>query len=106
MTAQEALTLAWVWAAGAGLGAIFFGGLWWTVHRGVSSKHPALWFCASLLLRAGIALAGLTWISGRDWKRWLLCFLGFVMARLVVMSVTTSPGGKQTTPVLGGGHAP
>jgi len=31
-------------AAGLVLGAIFFGGLWWTVRKGVSSKYPALWF--------------------------------------------------------------
>ena len=40
------------------LGALFFGGLWWTVRKGVSSTQPALWFFGSLLLRTSIALAG------------------------------------------------
>ena len=43
-------------AAGLLLGAMFFGGLWWTVRRAVSSGCPALWFAGSLLLRLGLAL--------------------------------------------------
>ena len=34
--------------AGALLGSVFFGGLWWTVRRGVLSTQPALWFFGSL----------------------------------------------------------
>ena len=48
---NEVLTLALALLAGVALGAVFFGGLWWTVRKGVSSKHPALWFLGSLLLR-------------------------------------------------------
>jgi F1F0 ATPase subunit 2 len=46
-------TVILVLAGGAGvlLGAFFFGGLWWTVRRGLSSKRPAFWFLGSLLLR-------------------------------------------------------
>ena len=39
--------------AGLVLGAIFFGGLWWTVRKGLSSQQPALWFLGSMLLRMG-----------------------------------------------------
>ncbi len=46
--------------AGVLLGMFFFGGLWWTIRRGVSSKQPAALFFFSLLLRTGIALAGFT----------------------------------------------
>ena len=41
---MKLLTLVLAWVAGVVLGAIFFGGLWWTVRKGVSSKRPALWF--------------------------------------------------------------
>ena len=41
--------------AGAALGAVFFGGLWWTVRRGVASPRPAAWFIGSFLVRAAIA---------------------------------------------------
>ena len=70
------------------LGAIFFGGLWWTVRKGVSSTQPALWFLGSLLLRMSIALAGFYFVSGGHWERLLACLLGFVMARLVVTRLT------------------
>jgi F1F0 ATPase subunit 2 len=49
--------------AGVLLGAIFFGGLWWTVRKGVSSKRPALCFFGSLLLRTSIALAGFYFVG-------------------------------------------
>ena len=47
------------------LGAIFFGGLWWTVRKGVASRRPALWFLGSLLLRTSIALAGFYVVARR-----------------------------------------
>ena len=65
MTMNETLTLVLAWVAGVLLGAIFFGGLWWTVRKGVSSKQPALWFFGSLLLRMSIALAGFYFVVGR-----------------------------------------
>ena len=74
--------------AGILLGAMFFGGLWWTVLKGVASPRPALWFLGSLLLRMSLALAGLYVVSGGQWDRLLVCLLGFVMARLVVTWLT------------------
>ncbi len=63
---NETLTLVLAWVAGVVLGAIFFGGLWWTVRKGVSSKQPALWFFGSLLLRMSIVLAGFYFVSRRS----------------------------------------
>ena len=88
MTINETLTLLLSGCAGVALGAIFFGGLWWTVHNGVSSKQPARWFSLSLLLRTGITLAGFYFVGGSDWKRLLSCLLGFVVARLAVTLVS------------------
>ncbi len=78
-------------AAGLLLGAFFFGGLWWTVNRGISSRRPALWFSGSLLLRMSIALPGFYFVGREDWQRWLLCVLGFVAARHVVKWRTRPP---------------
>ena len=50
---SDILALALAFLAGALLGAFFFGGLWWTVQKGVASERPALWFLGSLLLRTG-----------------------------------------------------
>ena len=85
---NNSIILLLAWLAGVVLGAIFFGGLWWTVHLGVSSQRPAFWFIASSLLRTGIALVGFYFVSSADWQRLLLCLLGFFMARLIVTRLT------------------
>lgn len=70
--------------AGALLGAIFFGGLWWTVNNGVSSKHVAFWFIGSMLLRTSIVLLGFYYILGDSWQRLLAGLLGFVIVRFII----------------------
>ena len=87
----EFQSLALAGAAGALLGALFFGGLWWTVRQGVSSQWPALWFLGSMLLRMSITLTGFYFIGRENWQRWLLCLCGFVMARFVIQRLTRSP---------------
>jgi len=102
---NEAASLAPALAAGILLGAVFFGGLWWTIVRGVSSSRPALWFLGSMLLRTGIVLSGFYFVSAGDWKRLLAGLLGFVVARLVVkrlIRVAQQPGQM----VRKAGHAP
>ena len=88
---NEFLLLALAFTAGVFFGAVFFGGLWWTVIRGVSSQQPALWFFGSMLLRTSTTLAVFYFVGGKDWERWLLCLLGFVLARLVVKWLTRTP---------------
>ena len=85
---NEFLVLAPPLAAGLILGAFFFGGLWWTVIRGASSQRPALWFFGSMMLRMSITLAGFCFIAREDWERWLLCVLGFVLARHLIQRLT------------------
>ncbi len=103
---NETLTFLLAWSAGGGLGAVFFGGLWWTVRQSVSSQRPALWFFGSWLLRMGIALSGFYFVAGGHWQLLLACLLGFVMARLVVMRLTRSSGKSQTAPAQEIRHAP
>jgi len=103
---NEPLSLAFALAAGILLGAMFYGGLWWTVRRGVSSKRVALWFLGSLLLRIGVALAGFYFVAGGNWERLLLCLLGFVMARVAVTRLTRPPGENQPPQALESSHAP
>ena len=101
---NEALTLALAWLAGGVLGAIFFGGLWWTVRQGMSSKQPALWFLGSLLVRMTIALAGFYFTAGGHWERFLVCGLGFVLARPVVTWLTRPGEPSKAAPEAS--HAP
>ena len=63
---NEPLGLASALVAGVLLGAFFFGGLWWTVRKGLSSKRAALWFLGSMLLRMSVALTGFYFVSGRQ----------------------------------------
>jgi len=67
---NEFLILAVALAAGLLLGAFFFGGLWWTVRKGVSSKHPVLWFPGSLLLRMSLVLVGFYFAGAEIGSGW------------------------------------
>jgi F1F0 ATPase subunit 2 len=84
----EALGLVLALVGGVLLGAVFFGGLWWTVRTGVLSKQPALLFFGSLMLRTGIVLSGFYFIGRGHWERLLVSLLGFVVARLLVTRFT------------------
>jgi F1F0 ATPase subunit 2 len=91
--------------AGMLLGAMFFGGLWWTVRKGVSSARPALWFFGSLLLRTSMTLAGFYMVSDGHWEKLLVCLVGFTMARPIVTRLTRS-NEKATHLAKEAGHAP
>ena len=85
--------LPWMLAAAAGLvlGATFFGGLWWTVRKGLSSPHPAVWFLGSLVARMSIALVGFYYVGQGNGMRLMACLVGFVIARFVVTWLTRTP---------------
>lgn len=95
---NETLTLALALAAGVLLGSIFFGGLWWTVRKGVSSRRPMLWFLGSLVLRTGMALAGFYVVADGRWNRMVACLLGFIAARLIVTQLSGPPVESSNTP--------
>ena len=80
--------------AGMILGGVFFGGLWWTVKRGLQSKNPAKWFFLSLVVRIGITLAGFYFVGRGHAERMVACLVGFILARFIVDRMTTSKGGK------------
>ena len=70
------------------LGTMFFGGLWWTIRKGLVSTQPALWFIVSLLLRTCLTLAGFYVVSDGQWERLLVCLVGFTIARPIVTRLT------------------
>ncbi|WP_347986558.1 ATP synthase subunit I [Methylomonas sp. AM2-LC] len=94
-----------VWMLGVLLGALFFGGLWWTIRKSLASQYPAVWFIGSLLLRMSVTLFGFYWIADGDWLRLLICLSGFVMARLLINRLVGSAKSLlNTTKEVG--HAP
>jgi F1F0 ATPase subunit 2 len=92
---SETLNLISALVAGFLLGAIFFGGLWWTIQKGLSSKRPAFWFIGSLLLRTSTAVVGFYIVSGNHWERLLICLLGFFIARRITIRLTKLPEEEQ-----------
>jgi F1F0 ATPase subunit 2 len=79
----EPLALVFALIAGILLGAFFFGGLWWTVRKGLASGRTALWFFGSMLLRTCVVMLGFYFVMGDSWQRLLAALLGFVLARIV-----------------------
>ncbi len=105
MSDLPTLTLAFV--AGALLGAFFFGGLWWTVQKAITSEQPAIWFLGSLLLRTGLILTGFYLVAQGHWSRLVACLLGFLMARFLVvrrLSRATAVGPIELETEAGGAH--
>ena len=83
------LAVAAALVTGVVLGAVFFGGLWWTVQRGMHSRHAALWFSLSLVLRTGVALLGFMLVAHGSWSRLAICLAGFAVARVIVTRLTS-----------------
>ena len=102
---NEPLKLILAGTAGLALGAFFFGGLWWTVRRGVSSQQPALWFLGSLLLRLSTTLAGFYFVSGGRWERLVACVVGFIVARVIVTRLVSPPVGDLHSRAREASHA-
>ena len=81
---SESLPVILAFVMGVLLGTFFYGGLWWTIQKGVSSKQPALLFTGSLAVRTLVALAGFYFVSLGDWRKLLICLLGFIIARFAI----------------------
>ncbi|BBP01082.1 ATP synthase subunit I [Sulfuriferula nivalis] len=86
--------------AGLALGALFFGGLWWTVQKGLTADRPALWFLSSMLIRTGITVGGFYIVGNHDFRRLLACLAGFIIARFIVTRMT-----RLSVTTTGGSHA-
>jgi len=87
---SELLSFSAALVAGSALGCFFFGGLWWTVQKALTSNHPAL--------RTGIVVVGFYFISFGDWRRLLICLLGFFIARILVTRLTRISAGGRDAP--------
>ncbi len=83
--------------AGMLLGVVFFGGLWYTVRKGITARHPALWFSVSIILRTAIVLVGFYMVADGQLWRLIACLAGFIIARFAVMRWTKKVAEKETT---------
>jgi len=103
---NEMLMLVMAWVTGVLLGAFFFGGLWWTVRKGIFSIRPATLFLVSMLLRTSVVIAGFYVVSDGHWQRLLVCLVGFVIARFIVTRLAGPPLEHHNFPEKEAGHAP
>ena len=76
------------WVEGALLGVFFFGGLCLTVRKIESTKHVALLFLGSMLLRTSVVILGFYFVLGDNWQRLIAGLLGFIIARIVITRLT------------------
>jgi F1F0 ATPase subunit 2 len=85
---------------GALLGAVFFGGLWWTVKKGLHASNLGsikigTLFLSSFILRISLVVLGIFFISYGHWPRLVACLLGFIAVRILITRLQA----KKTMPV-------
>ncbi len=90
MTGSTILYFGLLFAFGAILGAFFFGGLWLTVRHLPNSRHPALLFLGSVLIRTAAVLSGIWFASNGMAGAILACLAGFLTVRLLSTSSIVS----------------
>jgi F1F0 ATPase subunit 2 len=79
---------------GALLGAFYYGGLWLTVRTAITSKHAALQFLASTLVRTVLAVSGFFFVSCSHWERLAPCLVGFFLVSVAFTRWAPAPRGK------------
>jgi F1F0 ATPase subunit 2 len=80
------------------LGIVFFGGLLWTVMKGLGMPHPALFFFFSYALRTCIVAAGLYWVAADRWQHLAAVLTGFLLIRWVCSSFCHTGGRYEPEP--------
>ena len=81
----ETPTLVMAFVAGLVLGAFFFGGLWWTVQKGLKSENPAIWFFGSMMLRIALIVLAFYYVAQGHWSGLLACLAGFLVGRFFIV---------------------
>jgi len=75
----------WALVVGAGLGFLYYGGLWWTIRRLPRTSHPGSLFMASFALRTVTVLAGLFLVTGGAWMPLAAAMIGFLTIRFILV---------------------
>lgn len=70
--------------AGVALGAFFYGGLWLTVARLNTTRHPAILALASFWMRSLAVLLGVVFFARQGWQLGLIVIPGFAAGRLAI----------------------
>jgi F1F0 ATPase subunit 2 len=105
MTMSDIAPLALAFLAGLPLGAMFFGGLWWTVRYLPTSTRPGVVLAASLTLRTSVVLGGFYLVGNGHWQRLLSCLAGFLIARVFVLWLARGADVAGSAPAQRARHA-
>jgi F1F0 ATPase subunit 2 len=91
MTDPVALGLAL--AAGAVLGAFYFGTLWLVVRRLDRLARPAVWLGITGIARLAVVLTLLALLAGARWEPLVAALVGFVAVRVALTGWLRRPAG-------------
>ena len=72
---------------GVALGAAYFGGLWWSVNRGLRAPNPAAWLMTSALLRMALLLGCFRLVLYGGWQDAVACGCGVLLARSAITQI-------------------
>lgn len=87
MNVNDLFHLTTAFAAGVILGAFYFYGLWLTVQRLPSARRPVVMSLSSFFGRLAVLLVGFYFVTAGQWQRLLVCLIGFLAARIVLVRV-------------------
>jgi F1F0 ATPase subunit 2 len=82
---NSVLHLLLAFAAGAGIGGFYFGGLWWTVRRLATSERQGALTLTSFYIRTGLTLLAFYFVMGGQWERLLFALLGTSLVRALMV---------------------
>lgn len=80
----QPLSTALLLLAGAGLGLLFYGGLWLTIRALPNSHFPTAVTLLSFWGRAAVVLVAMVFITAHRWQNAVVCLVGFILGRLLV----------------------
>ncbi len=76
--------LATTFLIGIGLGLFYFGGLWFTVQRLETTRHPGLLLVGSYIVRTLVVVFCFYLVMRGSWPRLLACLAGFLAIRTLL----------------------
>jgi len=78
--------------AGAALGLFFYGALWFTVRRLVTTGHPVLLTLGSFWLRLLVVLAVFLFLTKQGLEYVLIAMASFILGRLAISRLLPEGG--------------
>lgn len=83
--------------AGIGIGVFFYAGLWFTIQRLITTRHPVLLTVASFGGRTIVTLGAFLFIAESGWKNALGALAGFGVGRVLAAGLSRKGGQPRCT---------